>query len=404
MEERSAPGGYTGYVDCFSGVSGDMLLGSIVDAGISPDELFGRVAEVTGPDVFNWRIARENRGHLWGTRVVIEARSKAFKSYGHIREFIEKSSLEDRHKRAVLAVFEKLARAEAKIHNLEVDDVHFHELGAVDTMVDVVGTVLGLDLLGITSLYASPLPMGRGFIRCCHGLLPNPAPATLEILKGVPLYGTTKDRELVTPTGASLLAVLCKGFCEIPPMRIDRIGYGVGAHKDDHPPNVLRLLVGFEVSDWLCEHLVLGETNIDDMNPEFFSHLYERLFSEGVQDVWVVPSYMKKNRPGWILSVLCSESMVDRVQAVVFRETTSSGMRWHHVKRFSLKRDFSTLKTPYGSLRIKVFEVAPGLKKAYPEYGDCVDLASRHGISVREVYEYAMSHLDKLMGKGHEFD
>ncbi|SFN01919.1 hypothetical protein SAMN05660836_02348 [Thermodesulforhabdus norvegica] len=374
-----------------------MLLGAVVDAGVEASELFARVEEVTGPEVFDWRVTREKRGYLWGTRVIVEARSRAFRSYGHIREFVEKSLLEEKHKRVVLAVFEKLAAAEAKIHNLNIEDVHFHELGSVDTVVDVIGTVLGMDLLGITSLYASPLPMGRGFISSHHGLLPGPAPATLEVLKGVPVYGTVKERELVTPTGASLLAVLCRGFGEIPPMRIDRIGYGVGTHEDDHPPNLLRLLVGIETAERLCETLVVGETNIDDMNPEFFSHLYEQLFTEGAQDVWIVPSYMKKNRPGWVLSVLCSEALLERIQSVIFRETTSSGMRWQSVRRFSLKRDSSVLETPYGSLRIKVFEVMPGLKKAYPEYADCVDLASRAGVSVREIYEYAMSQVQGVL-------
>lgn len=382
------------YFDCFSGVSGDMLLGALVDAGAEASELFNRVQRVTGKGVFSWTVKRECRGSIWGTRVYIESGSEGFHSYRHIREHIESSDLGDVHKGKILEVFARLAAAEAKIHNISIENVHFHEIGSVDTVVDIVGVVIGLSMLGLNCVYSSPLPMGRGFIKCAHGVLPNPAPATLEILRGIPVCGVSKDRELVTPTGASLLAIVCQAFGHLPPVTIETIGYGVGNDRDEHPPNVLRLILGIPNGAYIDENLLIGETNIDDMSPEVFSHLYGMLFSAGAHDVWVVPCYMKKNRPGWLLSILCSSTISEKIQSVVFRETTSSGMRWNEVKRVSLKREFSSVNTPYGPVKVKIFEVYPGIQKAYPEYDDCVTVSKRTGVSVREVYECAMSRIN----------
>ncbi len=376
------------YCDCFSGISGDMFLGALLDAGAEAVDVFEIVKNVTGHNQFDYSISREKRGSIWGTRIhIINRAQKSFRSFASIHSQLANSSIPDRVKEKSLGVFKRLASAEAKIHNIEIEDVHFHELGAIDTIVDVVGVVSALYVMKIERLYCSALPMGKGIILCHHGEIPNPPPAVTEILRGVPVHGVDKSRELVTPTGAALVAELCESFGVFPSMVIKRVGYGVGTDNDENPPNLLRLIVGVSTDNYVKNSLFVMETNIDDMNPQVFSHLYDALFEQGALDVWVTPCLMKKNRPGWILSVLCTLEFKDRLLGKIFEETTTGGVRYYMVDRVALERLMLNVETPWGDIKVKVFKTPRG-KRISPEYDDCIRAARREGVSFRDVYDY----------------
>ncbi len=370
-----------------------MFLGAVVDAGADLSAIIKTIGEVIDKDEFNLSAVREHRGGIWGTRVTVSFKeSRKFRYFATIRKKLEEASVSEHIKEKSLRVLNRLAAAEAKIHNVGIDEIHFHELGAVDTIVDVVGVITGLELLGITELVCSPLPMGRGTIICQHGILPNPPPAVIEILRGVPIYGVEKKRELVTPTGAALVAELSSGFGSFPSFCITKIGYGVGTVEDKNPPNLLRLVIGDKLEDSEDTNLIVMETNVDDMNPEVFSHLYDVILSAGALDVWATPCFMKKNRPAWVISLLCDWNSKSAVEEKIFEETTTAGIRYYTVSRATLERFFTFVETPWGRVRIKVFRLPKGKMKIAPEYSDCLNIANENKVSFREVYDSAYAN------------
>jgi hypothetical protein len=296
-----------------------------------------------------------------------------------------------------VSIFRRLGEVEASIHGTTPDQVHLHELGGVDTIVDVVGALAGLDALGVEAVYASPLPLGRGFVRGAHGQIPLPAPATLALLKGAPVVGSDLDVELVTPTGAALLSSLAVAFGPIPAMTLTAVGYGAGG-RDLSIPNVLRLLLGDQAAPntAITETLAVLETNIDDLNPEIYDYVMARLFKAGALDVFLSPIQMKKNRPATLLRVLCRPGDADTLTAILFTETSTLGVRRQMVTRHCLARSSHTVETPYGPVRIKIATWGEGQAKAAPEYDDCRRLAESSGVPLREVYRAAERAAEEL--------
>jgi pyridinium-3,5-bisthiocarboxylic acid mononucleotide nickel chelatase len=386
------------YFDCIAGASGDMLLGALLDAGFDESVLHAGLANLNLPG-FNVTVTRLLKNGLSALKVNVAVQEDLpSRTLLEIEEIITNSSLPDSIQQQANQVFRTLAEVEAKIHHHPVDQIHLHELGGLDTIIDVVGVLLGLDHLQIQQVYASPLPMARGFVNSAHGPLPLPAPATLALLEGVPLYGTDMQAELVTPTGAVLLKSLVTEFSVIPPMNLQHIGYGAG--QQDLPiPNLVRVLIGNQEAETTAagETLVLIETNIDDLNPEIYDYVFSRLFAAGALDVFLSPILMKKNRPASLLSVLSKPADVSRMTEILFAETSTIGVRQHLVSRFALPRQIQSVETPYGSVRIKITHLASGKLKAAPEYDDCRLIAEKHGIPLREVYHLAQ-HL--ASGKG----
>lgn len=374
------------YFDCFSGISGDMVLGALLDLGVPSDVLFEDLKKiaVTG---YSIRTVKEQRGLIWGTRVLIEVGEQPHRSLSDIQELIHRSKLDEEVQEKILDIFEKLANAESRVHHVPVPKVHFHEVGAVDSILDIAGTVIGLKHLEVDQVCSSPVPIGRGFVKTHHGLLPLPAPATVQLLERIPIYGSNLERELVTPTGAAILASLVKGFGPVPEMTLECSGFGVGSDPATDPPNLLRILVGSSQNRLECKYLNLLETNIDDMNPEFYGHVLEGLFSLGVLDANLTPVQMKKNRPGVMLQVLVEPALQSLVLDLIFRETTTLGVRVQDVKRVELSRKIEVLETPYGPCQVKRVFLPDGTQRLIPEYETCRRLAKAHRRPVREVYE-----------------
>ena len=382
------------YFDCFSGISGDMTLGALLDLGVPLEWLKEQLRRVPLAD-FDIVVSPVQRHGIHAASVQVEVLdSKTSRHYSDIRDLIENSPLSDSVKSASLAIFKRLAEAEARIHHCPVDHVHFHEVGGVDAIVDIVGAALGLDYLGIKKIVASPVPLGKGFVACSHGTLTVPAPATLEILEGVPVYGTDIPYELVTPTGAAIIRSLAQGFELMPEMVIARIGYGAGQRDLEDRPNLLRIILAAEsesaadLDGKLSEDQVtIVETCIDDMNPEIFGYLMERLFEEGALDVYWIPVQMKKNRPGTMLQVLCKDDSRDRLIGRVLSETTTTGVRYYRSQRRLLWRDQLKIKTTYGVIPVKRIQDPGGNIRLVPEYEVCRQIALERKIALRLVYE-----------------
>ena len=374
------------YFDCFSGISGDMVLGALLDLGV-PDELLFeelRKLPLTGYSV---RAVKEQRGLISGTRVLIEVNEQPHRSLGDIEELIRQSKLDEGIQAKIRGVFAKLARAESRVHQVPVSEIHFHEVGAVDSILDIAGAVIGLEYLEIDRICSSPVPLGRGFVKTHHGVLPLPAPATVQLLEGVPICGSNVERELVTPTGAALLASLVGAYGPIPEMTLQCSGYGVGKDPVADPPNLLRMLVGVSARPWQERRLILFETNIDDMNPECYGYVMDRLFALGALDVSIVPIQMKKNRPGIMLQVLVEPALQSQVIELIFAETTTLGLRIQEVRRVELSRKLDVLGTPYGPCEVKRVFLPDGGCRVIPEYEACRRLAEKLGRPLREVYE-----------------
>ncbi|UCD78703.1 MAG: nickel pincer cofactor biosynthesis protein LarC [Desulfobacterales bacterium] len=382
------------YFDCFAGISGDMTLGALVDLGVPLDWLRDRLKSIPLTD-FDLALTSVHRNGIHAALVKVEASDDEIsRNFLQIRSMIENSPLTDPVKSVSLQVFQRLAQAEASIHSCSIEQVHFHEVGGIDAIVDVVGTALGLEYLGIKKIIASPLPLGKGFVTCRHGKLPVPAPATLRILKGVPVYGTDIPYELVTPTGAAIIAGVAQRFGAMPDMILHAIGYGAGQRDLAARPNLLRVITGnephtvTETSEALQEDQVeIIETNIDDMNPELFGHLMDRLFEDGALDVYWIPIYMKKNRPGTMLQVLCK---IDRRDALIHRiltETTTLGVRYDVLRRRLLERESMEVRTSYGAIAVKRIKDPKGNFRIIPEYEACRKIAREHDVPLRSVYE-----------------
>jgi uncharacterized protein (TIGR00299 family) protein len=309
---------------------------------------------------------------------------------------IDGSALSASGKTRAKALFERLGRAEAAIHGIALDDVHLHEVGALDSIIDVVGTVFALETLGVERIVASPLNVGSGTVRAAHGVYPVPAPATVKLLEGVPMYAGSQQAELVTPTGALLISSYASAYGPIPPMRVRAVGYGAGTRDFADAPNVLRVLVGDAVEmtaatpdGQLVETVVVIEAEIDDMNPQIFGVVMERLLTEGALDVFYTPIQMKKNRPGTLLTVIAAPEARSRLTATIFRETTTIGVRYHAMARECLERETVTVETALGAVRVKVARRNGAIVNVSPEFEDCVRLAGQHNRPVKEVQALA---------------
>lgn len=382
------------YFDYVAGASGDMILAALIAAGLDPNTLRKRLAGL----------------HLRGFEIQVEQVQKSGIGATHVEVVVDDDAPE-RHLKDLVAVVEaadlpahviaksvailrRIGEVEAGIHGAQdADHVHLHELGGLDTLVDVVGAVLGIELLGVEKVVCSPIPLGRGFTQSAHGRIPLPAPATVALLRDAPIVGSPVEGETVTPTGAALLTALSASFGPVPPMILRTVGYGAG-RKEWAIPNVLRVLIGESAADagapgLLTETLAVLETNVDDLNPETYDYVMARLFGAGALDVFLAPIQMKKNRPGTLLSVLCRPADAPALSGILFSETSTLGVRRHDVLRTCLPRTVRTVETPYGPIRVKV-----GLwgeqEKAAPEYEDCRRAAEAHAVPLREVYRAAL--------------
>ncbi|OFW11277.1 MAG: TIGR00299 family protein [Acidobacteria bacterium RIFCSPLOWO2_02_FULL_59_13] len=375
------------YLDCFSGVSGDMLLGAFVACGLPLSALQEGIPALG----LEWRQERVRRKSLVATQIRIEAPATVFpRAYRDIIALLHGAALPEQVRRQSLAVFGRLAEAEAALHGCAPEQVHFHELGACDTIADIVGCCIALQRLGIEELHCSALNLGSGTVQTEHGLLPVPAPATAALLKGVPVYSSGIPHELVTPTGAALVATLAKSFGPIPPLQIEAVGYGAGSKDISAVANVLRVILGETTgAESSLERLVMLEANVDDMNPQLCGFFAERAFSLGALDVFFSPVQMKKNRPGVLLSVLCRPEQRDAVTELFFEETTTLGVRGHEVFRRALEREWMPVATPYGEVRVKVSRQDGHIQNFSPEFEDCRRLAAESDVPLKKVLQEA---------------
>jgi uncharacterized protein (TIGR00299 family) protein len=339
------------YFDCFSGISGDMTLGALIDLGAPVDWLQKELSRLP-LNGFQLTATPVMRNGIRATFASVEIEnSDHSRDYKTIKSLLESCPLSDAVKSRSLTIFERLALAEAGIHGCALYEVHFHEVGGVDALVDIVGTALCLEKLEINQVISSRIPLGSGFVDCQHGKLPLPAPATVEILKDVTVYGTDVACELVTPTGAAIITSLAESFGPLPPMRVEKIGYGAGQRELADRPNLLRIIKGSPAAsdDGLStDEIIILETCIDDMNPELFGYIMERLFSDGALDVYWIPLHMKKNRPGTMVQVLCEQAGKDRLIQRLLSETTSLGVRYYKATRKLLAREQLTIQTSFG--------------------------------------------------------
>jgi hypothetical protein len=382
------------YFDCFSGISGDMTLGALIDLGVAPGWLHDELTRLP-LEGFQLAVKTVVRSGISANLVNVEVHdSKKSRDFKEIKSLLETCPLSEIVKSNSLIIFEKLARAEAGIHGCSLEEVHFHELGGIDAIVDIVGTALCLEKLGINKITASKLPLGSGFVDCQHGKLPIPAPATIEILKDVPVYGTEASNELVTPTGAAIIVCLADSFGPLPEMSVKKTGYGAGQRELQDRPNLLRIITGTPVGpkkdlkdNLQTDQIIILETCIDDMNPELFGFLMERIFEDGALDVYWIPVYMKKNRPGTMVQVLCKEDRKDILIRRLLTETTSLGIRYYHAHRQLLTRDQLTITTSLGEIQVKRIKDPEGSTRLIPEYEACKMIALQKKIPLRVVYD-----------------
>ncbi len=396
----------TAYLDCFSGLSGDMFLGSLLDAGLSFDQL-KQCLQTLPFHGYDLELRRETRNRISGTRFMVhldEAHHKKLghKEHGHksrglkaISEVIDQGALTDSVKKKSMAIFESLAQVEGHIHNLPPDQVHFHEVGSVDSIIDIVGTIYALEILGIERLLVSPLPLGSGFVKTAHGRIPVPAPATLALLKGVPVLNSGVQQEMVTPTGAALATGLAASFGPMPPMVVQHVGYGVGSRELPDRPNLLRIIIGHEEHGKQTDTVVVLETNLDDMRPEGLGYLMERLLEAGALDVVFLPVQMKKNRPGVQVQVIGRPEQKDPLMEIMVQETTTLGIRFRYTRRMVLERNREVVESPWGKIAVK--RVIRGKSsRLVPEYDVCRETALKNNIPLRDIYQW----IDSLKFKG----
>lgn len=387
-----------GYFDCFGGAAGDMILGALVDAGLPVERLQAIVKQLDLPGV-TLQVERVQRAGLAAAHVLIEmsAASQPHRHLPDITNIIRRADLPETVADRACQVFGRLAEAEAAAHGISVDKVHFHEVGAVDAIVDIVGACAGVEALGLERILCSPIPTGCGTVKCAHGVLPVPAPATANLLRGVTLAACDVEGELTTPTGAALLTTLAHTYGPLPPMRIESIGYGAGTREFRARPNVLRLLVGeITESDTLptddpetWDSAAVLETQLDDVDGQVVAHACERVLEAGALDAYLTPIWMKKGRPGQLLTVLCRPEDVARLEAMLFSETTTLGIRRQTCLRHKLSRSHETVETRFGPVRIKLGRRGDEILRAWPEYADCDAAARTHGVSLRQVQDAA---------------
>ena len=424
------------YLDCFAGISGDMFLGSLLDAGLSPQVLHDAVASLNlGASL---KIEKTDRSGISSTRALVfdgpqiadkteQAESHSSHDHEHthehshaephthekkpeekphhhgrhlssIRKIIQASTLADEVKQTAIQAFELLGASEAKIHNVSVEKIHFHEVGAIDAIVDIVAASAGIHALAVEQWFCSPLNVGGGSIDCAHGHFPVPAPATADLLRGLPTYSGDPQMELVTPTGAAILRALSPTFSQPPIMRVHRIGYGAGGRNPKGFPNVLRLNIGESAQATGTNAVTVLETALDDLNPQIIAHVAEQALQQGALDVMLTPVVMKKGRPGTLLTVLCDPEKSSDLERLLLRETSTLGIRIHQQQRSCLDRSHHIVSTSYGEIRIKVGSLREEELNANPEFEDCRAAAATHNVPVKQVIQSAIAayHSSKL--------
>jgi len=363
-----------------------MLLGALLHAGFSKQFLLNELEQLQLPGL-HLEINPTVINGISAVKVnVTSSQPQRLRTLPDIQEILEKSHLNSEILEKTLKVFQKLAEAEAKVHNVDIEKVHFHEVGAVDTIVDIVGSIIGLHSLGVRHIICSPLPAGHGFIECEHGILPNPAPATCELLRNIPVYGVNLQQELVTPTGAALLATLADRFDRLPALTIERTGYGAGTQVlTNGQPNVLRLHIGEQLHVTEAQSIEVIETNLDDWSPEGFPYLLDMLFAAGALDVSLTPIHMKKGRPGFKLQVISDPVCSFELKNIILSETSAIGLRYRFENRQTLQRQMVSVTTQWGEIQAKEVNTPAG-KVRYPEYEECRKLAEKHRIPLQTVY------------------
>lgn len=374
--------------DCFSGISGDMNLGAMIDLGVDKTYL---ISELNKLNLAGWEliVQKDQRHGITGTKVTVKQtrHEHAHRHLSDIEKIVNDSSLDIKTKRLSLEIFLKIATAEALVHGTSIDHVHFHEVGAVDSIIDIVGAAICFNSLNIEGVHVSTVELGSGFVMCDHGKLPVPAPATAEIIKGIPVKKGGVDFEATTPTGAAILAALGTNFSSDYPIKIEKTAYGVGQKEHPDVPNLLRVFLGETISESESGHdALLIQCNIDDMNPEFFEYISERLFKAGASDVFLSNIIMKKSRPGIVINIICEKELSETVKTIIFTESTSLGVRTFPFRKDTLVRKFETLNTIYGEVPVKRSYYKGEEVSCKPEYDECKRIATEKGIPVKEVY------------------
>lgn len=385
------------YYDCFSGISGDMNLGAMIDIGVEKTYLLNELDKL---NLKGWEliVGKDQRHGITGTKVTVKQtrHEHAHRHLSDIEEIIDNSSLSIEDKELSKKIFRKIGEAEAKVHNVPLDHIHFHEVGAVDSIIDVVGAAICFNALKVEGVHVSPVELGGGFVKCEHGRLPVPAPATAEIIKGMTVKQGGVNFEATTPTGAAILATLGTEFSSMRPFKIEKTGYGVG-QKDNHDvPNLLRVFTGELTDQPESGHEALHlECNIDDMNPEFFEYVAEKLFRAGASDVFLSNIIMKKGRPGIVLNVICETDAAQAIKQIIFTESTSIGIRSFPFRKDTLVRKLETIDSDYGKVNVKRSFFRDKEVSVKPEYEDCKRIATERNIPIKEVYNYLISLLTR---------
>jgi uncharacterized protein (TIGR00299 family) protein len=390
------------YFDCFSGISGDMTLGALLDLGVPLKWLNEKLAGIPLQG-FEIKVSAVYRSGIRANQVTVRVDDpQQERNYGVIKSIIENSPLPDAVKSNSIGIFSRLAAAESQIHGCPPEEVHFHEVGGVDAMVDIIGTALGIQYLGIDEIAFSAVPLGKGFVECRHGRLPVPAPATVALLKEAPVYGTDIEHELVTPTGAAITAGLAQSFGPLPRMHIQTVGYGAGARELESRPNLLRVMLGQAVAQGTdilkntgMDEIWIVEASIDDMNPEMFGFVMDRLFDDGALDVHWIPVYMKKNRPGTVVQVLSHAQNRDVLVHRLLSETTTLGVRYYEARRRLLARDQVTVDSAFGSIAVKRIKDPAGNVRLVPEFEICKKIAIEKDLPLRVVYDTIVKDLNQ---------
>jgi len=378
------------YLDCFSGISGDMFVGSLLDAGLPFEQLERTLSglKLSGHEI---SATPEERNHVFGTRfsVTLQEADQAARHLDDVTEILNNSDLPLPVIQKSIQIFENLAKIEGDIHHISPKKVHFHEVGAIDSIVDIVATVAGINLLGIERVFASRIPVGSGIISSAHGRIPIPSPATIALLKDIPIYSSGQDVEMVTPTGAALISSLCSSFGPMPPMVVEQVGYGVGSRTLSDRPNLLRILIGSDTDKESTETVVVLEANLDDMSPELSGYLMESLLEAGAKDVSFFPIHMKKNRPGIQLQVIGQPEDRERLTAIIFKESTTLGVRYSCGQRVVLRRETVVVDSPWGKMNVKKVINQDGRAVLLPEYEECKRIARKNNLALRDVYAWA---------------
>lgn len=383
------------YYDCFSGISGDMNIGALLDLGVDQKYFVEELNKLGLEDEFDITVENNNKKGISGTKfnVILKQHHHQCEEDHHhhrnlkdIEEIISKSSLKDSVKKLSLEIFYQVAKAEAKVHGEDIYKIHFHEVGAIDSIVDIVGAAIGFDYLKIDKVICSPIEVGYGFVKCAHGILPVPAPATAEILKDIPILAKNVPFEATTPTGAAIIKTLCSNFTYGKNFKVNKVGYGLGTKEGEKVPNVLRVFLGEACEEHNEDEYVI-ECNIDDMSGELYEILMDKLLANGALDVYFTPIIMKKSRPATKVTLICNETNCNELEEVLFKNTTTLGIRKIKIERKKLERHSKVLNTEYGEIRIKVGIYNGEEIKIKPEYEDCKNICETYGIAYMNLYE-----------------